>query len=328
MSKTLTNIDSDIVSGKIYLDTYEPTNTSVAVYVSPDESKTWRETTLNDTIVEKINDELFINKKEFTISFDLLYPEITEHSIISSGGSFLGTETVNYVVSFFDADETEIYHVADRTAESLDHSEYAVTDIVAADDAIKLTIDADPNMTGFKVYRQVDEGSFVQIFNSNANSTLSVKINADDGPDGTKNYIQISDNTEFPESGIVRVENEYISYTSTSGTTRLVGLTRGLYGTTSIEHIATKTVYLYDYADENENVYNGKNPKLNSDNQFYFTDNNTKYRETATLCPVDRTGNTTVFSPTKIKIKIVLGTTTTYNTAYVKNLISVFEPSE
>lgn len=72
--------------------------------------------------------------------------------------------------------------------------------------------------------------------NSNDLTTLSVDIGAIDAS------IPVASTAGFPSSGIIKIENEFIRYTSITGVS-FEGCTRGEFGTTAVGHLASQQVF-------------------------------------------------------------------------------------
>lgn len=303
ISKSFELYDNNADNVKIFFETYIPNECGIRVYVSPDDSRTWREATLttdlNDLVVS--SDGRYVSYA-YDHYFRLIAPSL-ELTSLSDDGSISG---INYYkISAVDVDGIEI-------------GSNLITTENLSNKVVNLSCTLDPNAYGFKVYRGNNASVLSQIYDSTARTklvnsidTFAISLNSEEG-------------VNFPYTGYIRIDNEIIHYGSRTGNV-LGNLSRAQKNSILANHAINADIYLWDFGTINSNKYDGQIPMLSSDFEFVFSDG-----IKSGVNPVYMTNSAKVFSvisnntniyPKRIKIKIHLTNNINKTSPYIKKLI-------
>jgi hypothetical protein len=263
--------------------------TNSKFYISPDNSKTWRSLVKTKTNEKYVFGNIgVVKEEEFEYEFKLNNPKIIESSTEIGGGFNIGS--VSYIISTLDSTGNEVF-MKNEDGTYTPH----IVSVSSVNSKIRLKVNIDSLSSGFRIYRQIGTGNLIKVFDSLASTTCSTGIGLDDS------IINVVSTKSFPNSGIIKIENEFIKYSSKTETSFL-NCARGFRSTASI-HEPTN-IELYNYSDITESVYDGRKPKLNSNSEFEIIDNNLLFAETTSFCPVTRDQNNSIVSPQSLKLRI------------------------
>jgi len=90
----------------------------------------------------------------------------------------------------------------------------------------------------------LDPHNSVRSVNNSSTSNIGgqTAINADGGINNSATTIIVDSTSEFPTSGTIKIDNEYIRYTGLSGGTSFTGCIRGSFNSTAVSHNDNATV--------------------------------------------------------------------------------------
>ena len=192
----------------------------------------------------------------------------------------MGGDVVKYKVAVVDNKSNQVISI-DPDHPTNKFIEYNVTVPPGLDHStIVLKVFLDPEMYGFKVYRALNAGTLVQVYDSTVVGELVADMTNSDGT------LTLLDTSKFPNSGTIRIDNEFMSYRSKVGN-ELRGLNgfRGLYDTTPDAHQALiglnkyNRVYLMDYAGFHNNIYDGRKPNYEINHGVVLNDRQKKFND-------------------------------------------------
>lgn len=86
-----------------------------------------------------------------------------------------------------------------------------------------------------------DTSSGFKSVNNSSTDNIGGSTTLDGSINDTVTTLTVVSTAQFPSSGIIKIENEFISYTSTTGTT-FVGCTRGDFNSTAVSHSDTLAI--------------------------------------------------------------------------------------
>lgn len=291
------NVDDtfDNYVAKIYYNVSTSPNSTIKAQVAFNSKALFR-----DAVFKK-SKELYVigttthKEEHWEFPFRLTNPEIIAHEVTAPGtGKFRADSMVLYRVAVLDKKTNQVISMTpDNVADQ--YSTYKV--IVPSDrdmSSIIIKVFLDPEMYGFRLYRSIDGSPMTQVYDSTVIGGLSNNVLT------TDNTITLTDASLFPNSGTIRIDNEFMKYTNKSGNV-LTGIfgKRGLYDTPVQEHQAVVSgepnkVYLFDYAGYHNNIYDGQKPPFLTYHNVTLNDRQEKYR----WFLVDIEDNNEKFSPT------------------------------
>lgn len=216
-----------------YLDKFnDPSLSTIDIYYSPDNGYSWR------SMPQTKSEMLWVDyqKEAYQVYCEtknkLIDPEILSHNI-SGVGSLTGDKYYSIV-----------YHTL-NDGRTLASNKYQVSGL--SSNKVDLSIKFDPNSSYFKIYRSdTVDGDYHLIYNSGAMTALTSNVLS------TDNVLPVDSTVEFPESGFLIINNEFISY---SGKTlnSFTGCVRGQtdlnqFATVSANHNLGNQVILVSYS--------------------------------------------------------------------------------
>jgi len=176
-----------------YLDKFnDPSLSTIDIYYSPDNGYSWR------SMPQMKSEMLWVDyqKEAYQVYCEtknkLIDPEILSHNI-SGVGSLTGNKYYSIV-----------YHTL-NDGRTLASNKYQVSGL--SNNKVDLSIKFDPNSSYFKIYRSnTIDGDYHLIYNSGVMTTLTNNVLS------TDNVLPVNSTVEFPESGFLIINNEFISY--------------------------------------------------------------------------------------------------------------------
>ena len=152
----------------------------------------------------------------------LIDPEILSHNI-SGVGSLTGNKYYSIV-----------YHTL-NDGRTLASNKYQVSGL--SSNKVDLSIKFDPNSSYFKIYRSdTVDGDYHLIYNSGAMTALTRNVLS------TDKVLPVDSTVEFPKSGFLIINNEFISY---SGKT-LNSFTGCVRGQTDLNHFTVRQIIILE----------------------------------------------------------------------------------
>lgn len=300
ISKAFELFENNADNVKIYFDAYLPTDNLLKIYVSPNDSNDWREIDYSNEI-SKSNGTFA--KFTYLTKLSLLKPNILE---ISKDGSGSLTGKYYYRVALLDRDGFEI------------GSELIEID-GCSNNSVKLKVQPDKNMYGFRVYRGITSIQQNQIYDSTVHALLIQNLDNQ----STTVFLDTNKLVDFPNSGKIRIDNEIMSFTKSGNALTVV---RGSDSTRIEKHDANgvREAYLWDHGTIIQESLNGQCPSLIQDGNFFyfnFVDNGSRYSANTTKTFIPSATNQTSIYPKYILVKVQMINNLLKDTPLIKNLI-------
>ena len=298
---------------KIYLNAEYRQGSEYNASISPDGGLTWRNCNLVNTKINGQTSNMILQEHSYEYECRLNPPVVLAHEILPyesgsmTNGNFSAGTSIGYLVSLLDESgialaPNELYNVDQNTGLP---TTYYVTDITSDGQKVKLRIKIDSNCRGFRIYRALNGSSiYYQIYSSTALTYVPSSISS------INPYkIPVSDASEFPIKGLLRINNEIIKYENIEGNNTFIVSDNGRgYLNTTISNIRPgDKVELYDYAGEHESILKGQVPRIYSDKEFFeFVDDNKTYKEYTRTAKEStfRSENNTLSYPSSLAVKI------------------------
>lgn len=303
-------------TAELYFNAEYRTGSDYELLVSPDAGMSWRSCTQVEHTINGTTPLLTLLSEHYRYQFKLANPVITKSELIdydasvTDNGKFTKNMTASYFITSLDenadygADPNEVYSLNSK-------GNAAAQEIIFDGDKqkVSLTVELDPNSRGFRVYRSINGSSvFYQIYNSIARSSIPSNYSVEE-LNNNMYIIPLNNAVEFPNSGVVKINDELIKYTSISANSLVVaGNGRGYANTTIVQIKPGDIVDLYDYGDEHEDLQNGQVPRIYSAKPtFEFVDDYDRYRDYGGRVAKDaslRADNDTHSYPASLTMKI------------------------
>lgn len=300
----------------IYLETEYRAGSDYSVYVSPDLGATWRKCTLYDSKITGQTSYMVLKEEQYRYEARLNPPVVLGHEIITpsagdiNAGAFNEGMTASYLVALVDSNgdtlnPNEVYNIdASLGVPTI----YPVNIITADQQKINLRIQIDANAAGFRIYRSLNgSATYSQIYSSIAKTYIPSSVDLTSETYGNFR-IPVTDASEFPTKGILKINNELILYDGIEGNNLFLVKQRGYYNTTQSVIRNGDRVDLFDYVKDHATVNKGQIPSVNNDEQsFIFTDDNKTYQvyDGRTAKAIEYRGdNDTISYPSMIAIRI------------------------
>lgn len=270
----------------IYVNAEYRAGSEYSVAVSPDTGITWRPCTLIESTLNGSTSTLTLKEDHYKYECRIAAPVVESHEIVEydsaaiDNGEFSDSTTASYLIALLDStDSTYTNEVYNVSSSSGDPESYEVYNFTGSGQKVKLKINIDSNCKGFRVYRSLNGSTtYYQIYSSIAKTSVPSTLSQSE----INPYeIPLSSIDEFPNRGVVRINNELIKYTSISGNKLIVtgNNGRGYKGTTVATVKPGDVVELADYAEEHEDLLSGSVPRIySSDPTFEFVDDNKRFR--------------------------------------------------
>lgn len=207
---------------EVYIDKFfDESKSEIELYVSPDQGYSWRHmdkpVDLTPVIqgYEKYNGEE-INQYHYRMELKVQTPTIESAEVKPDTitGGFPVAGDYEFAIALVDANGNE--------SKLSNIKEAKVTNI---NSAVNLTVNFDPNASGFRIYARLKTQPKLYLFyDSAADSKLRAELNATNS--STELFIG-KEGARFPTSGVVLIDNEYIRYSDIEKLTD--GLTNETY---------------------------------------------------------------------------------------------------
>lgn len=211
--------------------------------------------------------------------FKLLPPEILSHTVRPTGtGNFSNGTIVKYKIAVLDNKSNQVISM-DPDNPTNKFLNYNVT-IDKPNSSVMLKVFLDPELYGFRIYRALDTGVLVQVYDSTVIGELIVDVTETDGT------VTLLDASKFPNSGTIRIDNEFMIYKNKVGNElRNISGFRGQFDTSPAKHQALiginkyNRVYLMDYAGYHNNIYDGQKPHYTLNHGLILNDRQKKFND-------------------------------------------------